>query len=164
MAKSFQMEPQEHPDWCWAAVCQSIECYFSGSLPKQCEIADTVLGKKNCCTEPLDTAAHLEVGLKRLGALQETMPGVALSFNEIYTQIVRNSLPVCVRIGWHGQNRGHFVVIWGCPVTASGEQWLQVADPFYGYSIMRYEEFVHSYLHAGEWTDTFLVKKPVKKD
>jgi hypothetical protein len=166
MPNAFQMNIQEHPDWCWAAVGQSIRRYFSGSRMEQCEIANEVLRQTDCCKRPLpsnlDTTAHLEAVLSRLGVLQETKTGVVLSFDDIHAQIVGKRLPICVRIGWHGQNRGHFVVVWGCPVTATGEQWVDIADPFYGYSAMPYDHFVHSYLHAGEWTDTFLVK-PAEK-
>jgi Papain-like cysteine protease AvrRpt2 len=167
MTHSFQMEIQQYSDWCWAAVCQSIACYFSGTATKQCEIANAVLGTTQSCDQPLpkglDTAAHLETGLDRLGVLRQTKAGVALSFEEIHAEIMGNSLPVCARIGWHGQNSGHFVVVCGCPVTASGEQWVDIADPFYGSSTMPYEQFVNSYLHAGEWTDTYLLKEPAKK-
>jgi hypothetical protein len=167
MPKSFQMETQEHADWCWAAVCQSVTRYFSGTVTKQCEIANVVLKTTQSCDQPLpaglDTAAHLETGLYNLGVLRQAKAGVALSFEEIHAEIMGKSLPVCARIGWHGQNRGHFVVVFGCPVTASGEQWVDIADPFYGYSTMPYDQFVNSYLHAGEWTDTYLVKDPAKK-
>jgi hypothetical protein len=164
MAHLYRMEQQEYDEWCWAAVGLSVNQYFSPSSPmKQCELANTVLTSTDCCNTPLpqgrNTSAELQIVLSDLGVLQGT--DLPLSSADIYTQIVSNSLPVCVRIGWFGQSsNAHFVVICGCPVTASGEQWLDIADPFYGDSTVPYQDFVHSYLNAGEWTATFLVKQP----
>jgi hypothetical protein len=164
MQHPYQIEQQAHQEWCWAAVGASIKNYFSPDANMtQCQIANLVLGVDDCCNNPFpvgrDTTAALQDVLGKLNALQNTQ--LPLSPQDIFTQIVTNSLPVGCRIGWFGQNdNGHFVVICGCPVTASGEQWLDIADPFYGNCTIPYDEFVHSYLNAGEWTNAFLVKQP----
>jgi hypothetical protein len=165
MANLFPMEQQAHSEWCWAAVGVSIERYFSpASHLKQCELANEVLGSDKSCNDQmppeLNTAEYLQNVLRHLGALHQTLEG-PLAFCDIYTQIVGERLPVCAEIEWFGLlPGGHFVVVYGCPVTASGEQWVDVADPFYGFSTMLYDEFVNSYLDDGEWAYTFLVKQP----
>jgi hypothetical protein len=163
------MEPQAHSEWCWAAVGVSIKHYFSpDSKLRQCELADEVLGTVDeACKEQFDpnlnTTEYLQHVLSHLGALQQTMEG-PLAFDDIHAQIVGKCLPVCAEIEWFGLlPGGHFVVVYGCPVTASGEQWVDVADPFYGFSTILYDEFVNSYLNDGEWAYTFLVKPPKHK-
>jgi hypothetical protein len=165
MANSYPMVDQIHTEWCWAAVGISIELYFSpGSPLKQCELAQAILKKDGCCDErlpsTLNVPAQLEDVLSYLDALQQTMVR-PLAFSDIYTQIVGKCLPICVEIQWFGLvPTGHYVVVCGCPVTVSGEPWVDIADPFYGFSTIPYDQFVNSYLNAGEWAYTFLVKQP----
>jgi hypothetical protein len=165
MQHAYQIQEQAHTEWCWAAVGASINNYFSPEAPiTQCQLANHVLGVDDCCNDPFpndrDSTATLQDVLGKLQLLQEP-PEPPLSPQDIYTQIVTNSFPIGCRIGWFGHNdNGHFVVICGCPVTASGDQWLDIADPFYGYSTVPYDEFVNSYLSAGEWTNAFLLKQP----
>jgi hypothetical protein len=164
MASSFQIQQQMYSRWCWAAVGASTKLYLSPDSPlTQCRLAARVTGDDGCCD------AHLPPGLDRSEPLQnalddasvpyQTLPGIALAFAAIRTQI-NESLPVCARIGWPGQNAGHFVVVYGFGVSPSGEQWVDIADPFYGYWTVPYEYFIHSYQGDGEWTDSFLVQAP----
>ena len=165
MTNTFQMESQAQTEWCWAAVGATINRYFSPDvILEQCQLATALLpGNPSCCAKPLPAGANapapLQDALTFIGALKETKAQTALPFNDIQTQI-NTSFPVCARIGWRGELRGHFIAIWGFSVTASGEQWVDVADPFFGDSTIPYTELVHSYQQDGEWTDTFLVKKP----
>jgi hypothetical protein len=64
-----------------------------------------------------------------------------------------------VRIQWIDDQRGHFVMICGYSVSASGEQWVDVADPYWGNSILSYPQLVSSYLDAGKWSDSYLVNQ-----
>jgi hypothetical protein len=166
MAGSFQIEKQTAANWCWASVGATISCYFHPDPNmKQCNVASDVLGV-DCCQAVLpqgaDEPAALQDVLEKIDALQEIIPG-RVDVEVLRAQIVDASLPVCARIGWSGQNRGHFVIICGCPVSPSGEQWVDIVDPFFPDSIIRYDHFVHSYQDAGEWTDTFLLKEPKAK-
>jgi hypothetical protein len=165
MPDSFpiQKQPQDS-NWCWAAVGVSVNDYFlPGSALRQCELATHILNDPGCCGTPptgLDKTAYLQDVLRRLSVLREPpQAGIALAFEDIRTQIDA-SLPVCVRIGWPDQSRGHFVVICGYAVSASGEQWVDIADPYFENSTTSYNDFVHAYQGNGEWTDTFLLKEP----
>ncbi len=163
MPDSFQMEQQSEPNWCWAAVSVSVKHYFfPGSIIEQCDLANRVLGETTCCDVPLpaglDRSAHLEDALTDVSVSYKILPGVAMTFDAIRAQI-NNSFPVCARIGWTGQNRGHFVAVCGFGVSATGEHWVDIADPFFGNSTIPYDEFVQAYQGDGEWTDTFMIEK-----
>jgi hypothetical protein len=88
----------------------------------------------------------------------ETKPDSVLTFSEIQTNIDAG-LPVCARITWFGEFGAHFAVIYGWGQSASGDQWVDVGDPFFGTLTILYDNFVHNYLDAGQWTDTFLLKR-----
>lgn len=148
--------------WCWAAVGVSVDHYFRrNSTLRICELAGQILHTAGTCDKQpsgLGETAHLEDVLRHLQLLNEPpRAGVILCFDQIRTQI-NASLPVCVRIGWPDQVSGHFVIICGFAVSASGEQWVDVADPAFDDSIMLYDDFVNIYQGVGQWTDTFLVQ------
>ncbi len=170
MADAFQMECQAELYWCWAAVGVSLNRYFSpDETLKQCELATHILtGLHNghivqCCNQPLppeaDTPAKLQDVLSTLGLLKGQPLTRPLTFDEIRTQI-NAGFPVCVRIQWQGQKSGHFVVIRGFAVLASGEQYVDIADPCYRNSTMLYEDFANYYQSYGEWSDTFPIQPP----
>jgi hypothetical protein len=73
--------------------------------------------------------------------------------------IVRNEIngcrPLCLRIGWNGGG-GHFVTVYG--YTAVPVQRINIADPWYGNSVVRYQPFPSSYQGGGTWTDSYTTK------
>lgn len=169
MATSFQIETQLKLNWCWAAVASTVSKYFFPDLPlTQCAIAEGVLHPGvNCCTDSTsvcDQQAALEAALATVNTLQskslnnQPVPGF-LTFGLIRKQIDA-SKPVCARIQWYGEPGGHFVMISGYSISQSGEQWVDIADPYYDDSTVPYEQFVSAYLDAGAWSDTYLVDQP----
>jgi hypothetical protein len=170
MASSFQIEQQLESEWCWAAVGVSVQRYFPPNSPlQQCQLASNVLSRiggnpVDCCLHPddFDVSEHLEYALggPQTGGIN-VLKGIGprLPFEQIQAQI-KDSLPVCVRIEWPGLDRGHFVVIYGYGVTKSREQWVYVADPFYEYWLVPYNQFLDFYQGDGRWTDTYLVQPP----
>lgn len=165
MADSFPIQKQTVVNWCWAAVALSVERYFSpDSTMTQCELAELLLKDARACQDPLpedlDKAEELQLALRGVHALRSSRLGEPLPFEDVRSQIIDSRLPVCVRIQWTGENRAHCVVICGCSTTASREHWLDIADPYYGFSTLPYDEFLHAYQGSGVWTDSFLVKQP----
>ncbi len=164
MADAFEMEKQpQNSNWCWAAVGVSVNRYFLPDSPlEMCDLAGQILNDPDTCKVPpsgLDKTGHLENVLRYLGLLKEPPELGALDFDNIRAQI-NASLPVCVRIEWSDQVSGHFVVISGFARSASGDLWVDVADPYYENATVLYDEFVHAYLGDGEWNYTFLVQQP----
>lgn len=157
MAGTFQIQTQEEELWCWAAVSASVDHYFSPqSTSTQCQVAQEVLNIEGCCGNPqaCNAPAILQDALRAVGRLRGTLPR-PLDFQEIQQQI-DSSQPVCVRIQWDGGG-GHFVVLSGYRQLASGDQLVEVSDPFFADSIVDYNEFVNAYQGNGQWTGTFLV-------
>ena len=164
MSDSFQMEKQpQDSNWCWAAVGVSVNRYFSpDSTLELCDLASQILNDPGCCGDPpsgLDKTAFLQDVLRHLNLLREPPETSSALFDDVRAQ-TNASLPVCVRIGWPDQSRGHFVAIRGFARSASGEQWVDIADPYFQDSTIPYDDFVQAYQGDGEWTDTFLLKQP----
>ena len=162
MGDTFPIEHQIAHNWCWAAVAVSVHHYLSPDTNlRQCELASRLLNHDpRCCEDPvpddLDRPQQLDDALTAAKIVNHPKP--PLNFREIREQIDAG-LPVCARIGWIGQNSGHAVVICGCPVSANGEQWVDIADPFFPNSTIRLDEFSNSYEGAGEWAESFLVEE-----
>jgi hypothetical protein len=168
MPDSFQIEPQEKLNWCWAAVAATVSQYFFPEVAlSQCGIAKHVLNTtSNCCGDlpsECNRPASLESALTAVNTLlnknldNRTLPRF-LKFEEIREQI-DSGRPVCARIQWIGEQRAHFVMICGYSVSRSGTQWVDVADPYWGNSVVPYTQFVSSYLNAGVWSDSYLVNQ-----
>ena len=169
----FEIQKQEHSDWCWAAVAASVDRYFN---PKskwcQCKLASRMakiekLKVKNCgnCSKPkpVDDACnqpwYLQKALKILGRLKSRPTPGPLSFSKI-RKIIKSGRPICVMVLWGKGPVAHFVVISGCVKGPNGERWLDIEDPDMGRSTWLYEEFVSNYQYdSGHWNFTFLVQK-----
>lgn len=152
----FPMQQQQESNWCWAAVSVSVDHYFSPqSSSTQCQVAAIVTGL-NCCGgfDDCDLPEHLEDALQAVNITPVIQP--PLTFDEVRQQIDAGQ-PVCVRIGWPDQLRGHFVVLCGYRELTTGEQLVSVADPFYPGSIVDFDEFNSNYQGGGQWTDSYLI-------
>ncbi len=122
----------------------------------------------DCCNGAIagcDQPSALETALGAVNTLvgkalnNQALPGQTLPFAAVRQQI-DSSVPVCVRIQWFGEQNGHFVMLSGYSVSQSGEEWVDVADPYYEDSTVPYDQFVAAYLEAGQWSDTYLVGQP----
>ena len=165
----YPMLQQQMDLWCWAAVAQSVHRVFDRtSTLSQCRIAQAVTGL-DCCNSQqwqCNQVRALEDALREVGHYRRDYRW-PLPFN-----YVRQSLdadhPICVRSEWRGGG-GHFVVICGYTISASGEEWLTIADPRRigsgtgtapaRITYCRYDDFLVAYRGLGEWTDTYLVQR-----
>jgi hypothetical protein len=165
---TFKIQHQEQTEWCWAAVAASVQQYFEPATEpalelKQCAIADMVLHTNLCCPYPefCNQPAALETALKKIHKWRKSLnpdpltgPGT-LTFAEVQREIDRGR-PVCVGIRWY-QGGGHFVVIRGYRVLASGAQQLYIADPDNPSNLVDFYEFTNAYYGEGTWNSTDLV-------
>ena len=166
MTNNFQIQTQEKLNWCWAAVAATVARYFSESKFEQCDIAKKVLMiQSDDCPDSTDKAASFGDTLDILNKMlprqlnNKALLGQPLRFDEIKAQI-DSGRPVCVRIEWDGDDGAHVVMISGYSSSKSGQQWLDISDPYYEDSTVTYENFKDAYLDAGKWTDTYLVGQP----
>jgi hypothetical protein len=167
----FNIELQQHNNWCWAAVAVSVDRYFDRkSTWCQCRVASKMakmekLKVKNCgtCQKPKHAPKacnrpwSLDKALKIVDRLKGKPPLRPLTFEQTERRI-KAGRPVCVRIQWGGGQGGHFVVISGYATGKSGSRWVDVEDPHAGSSTWRYDEFRENYQYAqGHWVETYAV-------
>ena len=169
MSSQFQIEKQCKTEWCWAAVAATIARYFYREREKlsQCVIAKAVLpdsgdccsDNPNTCNDPYWLGDVLTTLCENLNRPFEDQPfDGAISFQKVKDEIDAGN-PVCVRIQWFDEPRGHFVIIRGYSVSQEPLNWVHVADPLYEDSIVPYEEFSNNYLEAGQWTFTHVLSQ-----
>jgi Papain-like cysteine protease AvrRpt2 len=170
-AIDFEMQQQQHSNWCWAAVAVSVARYFDpDSKWCQCRLASRmakreklkVSGCGTCreatgvpkkCNQPW----YLQKALRIVKMLKGKPKGAPLSYRKT-RQLIKAGRPVCARILWGQGPDAHFVAITGCFKTKSGERWVDVEDPDSGSSTWLHEEFRKNYQYAqGQWVDTYPV-------
>ena len=167
----FEIQKQQHSNWCWAAVAVSVERYFDpDSTWCQCRLASRMAKKEKLkvagcgtCKQPKGVSEkcnlpwELQKALRIVKRLTGKPKGSRLSFRKI-KELLKAGRPVCARIVWGGGTAAHFVVISGCFKTKSGVRWVDIEDPDSGSSTWLYDEFRKNYLYAqGEWVDTYPV-------
>jgi hypothetical protein len=150
---------QEQNNWCWAATSDGIAHYYdSSSTWTQCEIANTTLGRTDCCAGGASGACnvpyYLGNALSTVAHFDHWESGAA-AFQVVDDEIDAKR-PLCVRIGWSGGG-GHFIAIGGYRDIGGGQH-VHVEDPWYGPSDLAYATLVSAYQSTGSWTDTYWTK------
>jgi Papain-like cysteine protease AvrRpt2 len=157
----LKLQPQLQSEWCWAAIAASISRHYDPDSPWcQCKLATRMTGNKNCCSNPhsCNRPQYLEKALRMVGRLAGPPAAGPLTFGRVQKEILAGR-PVCARIGWPGSTIGHFILIYGCAKSRSGNQWLYVEDPLYGSSTWLYSELCRNYQYAGgRWSYTYPIQ------
>lgn len=164
-ASGLTAAPQQQTLWCWAAVADSISHFYDpGSAWTQCTIANAELAQTTCCangaTAVCNKAWYLHNALTRVGCLQSMTSGT-LTFAAVRS-LINADTPPCARQGWNGGG-GHFVAIVGylqgsIGVLVGGRSTtkrLRISDPWYGDSVVDYDDFVAGYQGRGTWTHAY---------
>jgi hypothetical protein len=148
----FTVQHQLQSQWCWAAVTSSVANYYKNPAWTQCRIVNDRLGQTVCCGQGSSAACnrpwYLDQALSRVGDLENYIAS-PLSLAQIRTEIDAGR-PVGVRIGWRNGG-GHFVAIGGY----SGQNIVDVHDPYWGYSSVDYMTFRTNYRGLGMWTHSY---------
>jgi hypothetical protein len=161
---SFTIQSQLQTNWCWAAVSTSVSLHYAptGSWT-QCKVADNALPRNDCCSgaasdpQKCNVPWYLERALGVTGNL-ENMLSQSLTFAQVQQEIA-DGTPIGCRVGWFGGG-GHFLVIQGWLVGATGTEYVEVADPIYLNSQIPYDDFAVSYQSGGDWTHSYLTEAP----
>ena len=164
------MTGQEQSNWCWAAVTQAVRDW-AGSAATQPDIATShiqasgrpytcvppnaaVTAGRNCapahqCQGSCNDQHILSVVLGENGRLQQALP-VTPTFTQVKA-LLDADLPVPCRVKWN-QQAGHFIMVYGWTIDASGEEKVHVLDPATAAAgapvsarIWRFSDFVTSY-------------------
>jgi hypothetical protein len=160
---NFTMQHQQQTNWCWAAVSSSVSHFYNAGSPwSQCKIANSELGRADCCgsgaSGPCNQDGYLDVALGITGNLKSWTGGTE-SYATVENQI-NGQHPLCVRIGWSGGG-GHFIALTGyfdLNFIFFVFQLVTVDDPWYGRSIIPYSTVVSSYQGSGSWTHSYFTK------
>lgn len=155
-ALAFVIQHQQQTEWCWAAVSASIDYYFKPStIWSQCSLANNQLQQSSCCVNGSSAQCncpwYLDRALSLINRLRSFVSAAA-SFGNIQQEISQKD-PLCARIGW-SDGGGHFVVIYGYD-DSTPNQYVLVADPWWGISQIPYTVFVSAYQGNGAWTHSY---------
>ena len=151
----FTMQQQQQTQWCWAAVSVSVNLFYHpASGQTQCAVANVAMGQTTCCQDGstaqcnqpwfLDQALQIVANLNEWTSRKATLTKVKNQIN--------NCRPLCLRIGWNGGG-GHFVTVYGYAA-----QRINIADPWYGSSVVGYGSFPSAYQGGGTWTDSYTTR------
>lgn len=159
---NYVRQQQLQGEWCWAAVSASISSYFAVKAWTQCDIATAEFAASgfNCCGSDgpsgCNQSWHLESALARVGHYDRIVSH-AESFAVIQSEIGAGR-PLGCHIAWNGGG-GHFVVIGGWSIAPDGTEWVDVYDPFFGFTQKTYSSFCAAYhAHGDIWGWTYFTR------
>jgi len=154
------VEPQEQPNWSWAALGASIGNLLGTGRWTQCQVATGCRSQPHdCCGRrgPCNVYGYLDRALAFTGALARVLEG-RVPPAVIAHEIGRGG-PVCARLGWAGGG-AHFVALTGCSGREADPDLTTVCleDPLYGASVLALADFPAQYQGGAAWTTTYYTK------
>jgi hypothetical protein len=164
----INLTPQELDQWCWAASGQMVMAYLGESV-SQCGEADEFLqhAPADCCpaaaaTNRCDTGGWPPFAKHKIEFL-ETNEGVALTLNQLTTEIGCKHLPVAFSWKWTGGG-GHMMVAVGYNLLSAAPL-IEVNDPWAphigSHHFYTYDDYVAAVGDHNHWTDMYnFVKQP----
>jgi hypothetical protein len=152
---AFIRQQQQQTQWCWAAVSVAVNLYYHPTSGRtQCAVVNTALNQTTCCqngsTAQCNQPWFLDQALQIVGNLNAFTGGKA-TLNTVQTE-VNNCRPICMRIGWTAGG-GHFVTVFGYSGTN-----INIADPWYGTSVVNHTTFPAGYNGGGTWTHSYTTR------
>jgi peptidoglycan hydrolase-like protein with peptidoglycan-binding domain len=153
----FTMQQQEQTNWCWAAVSTSVSHFYDTSSSwTQCKVANTQLGRTDCCgtggSGECNVYGYLDKGLVEVGRFDHLQNGT-IGFEDLQNEMIA-SRPLGIRVAWAGGG-AHFIAAIG---VEEGDLVL-VGDPGSGTnSLVAYTTLKTSYNGSGTWTHSFFTK------
>ena len=154
---------QEQSNWCWAACAEMVLSYYDAPATQQCKFANKILGKTECCLEPVSPDCNKPCRKEDISKLYSSnyisskFVGNVVSFSKLQSEIEADR-PVEVAHFWGDNGKtGHLVIIRGWCVDGK-EEFVYINDP--GDSpgedrIITYYELLTPY-GQGNWTWTWV--------
>jgi|RhiMethySRZTD1v2_1073278.scaffolds.fasta_scaffold363042_2 hypothetical protein len=160
-SNDIQLIPQKTGKWCWAATTEMCLKYLGESGIDQCDAANKVFGRNDCCSTPvpLDCINGSFPEFEKYNYSYSRTTNTALSWMEIKKQI---NLKKPIAFSWkYTGGGGHMMVITGYN-TIDGVNYLYINDPLEvnvgsKYAIS-YTEFVSGPTHT-HWDDFYNLTK-----
>lgn len=154
---------QEQTQWCWAAVTNMILHYHGETFHQQCEFANFVFEKSECCEQPESydnpcLPSRLSDLHKHLGIRSTKVLG-SVSIDTLKNEI-NSGRPIGVAHVWKSKYgyRGHHVLIYGWQPFQS-ELTFWVHDPDSNnreLGTIDYPELLEASGEGGEWDLTWI--------
>lgn len=162
-ALDLQIPDQDQTQWCWAAVATAVGRYYGKQVGTQCQFADSMLGRADCCTNGTSVACNKQWYLhKALAALECYSHYDDQAFDVAAVgQEIGEQRPVCLRVRLMSGS-GHFVALSALSVDAAGVTLLTLQDPFGpATETMPPARLSGGYgPNKGVWTHTFFTVRP----
>jgi len=146
---------QQQSNWCWAATSDGVARFYDASSPwTQCSIANTDLGRGDCCAGgaggPCNVYGYLDRSLATVGRFKR-WAAEAAPFETVASEM-GGARPLGVRVAWEGGG-AHFLAIGGC--REQPEPYVHVEDPWWGPSDLPYATLTSGYQATGRWTHSY---------
>jgi hypothetical protein len=154
---NFTMQAQTQSNWCWAATATSTSIfYLSTSTWTQCTVANSALGRSDCCVTPgpCNVTWYLESALAVTGNYNSmtSAPSTGAVGSELQA-----GRPVGARVSWAGGG-AHAIVISGYSYVMQAYRFV-IEDPVYGRSQIFVWEIQDGYYQgSGTWTHLYFTK------
>ena len=145
---------QTQNQWCWAACTAMIARFLGLPEPKQCELANFLFSRTNCCQAPASSpcnrpaqyvdiiSVYNHIGIAGIG------PDYPLLPNTVVAEL-NAGRPFEVALNWAGGG-GHVAIVYG--YTNQGLVLIQ--DPHFGTLSMVYNALAAAYGH-GWWVASY---------
>ncbi len=150
---------QEQSNWCWAACTEMILCYYGESGIQQCELANELFGKSECCSNPASPDCNQPCNIEDVSNLYSSkcihseFVGKNVAFSKLQSELDADR-PIEVFFSWKNKETGHLVIIRGWRIVDT-EEFVHVNDPKDKASrIVAYSELLNAY-GEGAWTCTW---------
>ena len=155
---------QEQSNWCWAACAEMVLRYYDDSTVRQCEFANELFNRTECCLEPSIPACNRPCEMPDISNLysrkhiRSEFVDKAISFSKLQSEIDADR-PVEVAYFWKDLGKpGHSVIVRGWRIDGQ-EEFVHVNDPADSPTsmseIVAYAELLAPY-GEGEWTYTWI--------
>ena len=155
---------QEQSNWCWAACAEMVLRYHGGSAIRQCEFANELFDRTECCLEPSSPACNRPCEMLDISNLYSSkrihskLVEKAVPFSKLQSEINANRLVEVVYFWRDWGKPGHSVIVRGWRIDGQ-EEFVHVNDPADGPAtmsgIVAYSELLIPY-GEGDWTYTWI--------
>lgn len=124
---------QEQTNWCWAACIEMVLRYYGTSAARQCELANELFSRSDCCSEPSNPECNKPCEIEEISTLysrkniQSQFVDKYVSFSTLQSEIDADR-PVEIVFYQRKEQRGHLVIVRGWH-TIEAEEFVHVNDP-----------------------------------
>ena len=154
---------QEQTNWCWAACIEMVLRYYDKGAVQQCELANELFGRSDCCSEPSSPGCNKPCEIEEISTLyshrniQSQFVDENVSFSTLQSEIDADR-PIEIVFYQRKEKRGHLVIVRGWHTT-DAEEFVHVNDPKDNSNdvarIVAYSELLEAY-GEGKWMSTWI--------